>query len=441
MDRFFPQIEKITFEGKESKNPLAFHHYNAAEQVAGKTMEDHFRFAVSFWHTIRGTGVDPFGPGCHDRPWSLTDVSMKAHEDRAEAMFEFCWKLGAPFYCFHDRDVAPEGKTLQESHDNLDRMAEHLARLQAETGVNLLWGTSNLFAHARYNQGAGTSPYLDSFAFAAAQVRKTMETTHRLGGQGYVFWGGREGYMNLNNTDFKLEQDHMAAFLKMAIDYKRKIGFEGQLLIEPKPKEPTKHQYDYDAGATIAFLRAYGLEKDFKLNLETNHATLAGHTMRHEIEAALAQDVFGSIDANTGDLLLGWDTDEFLTDVYQAVDIMLPILRRGGMGRGGINFDARVRRESVEPVDLFHAHIGSMDTFAQGLKIADRIVADGRLDEFRRARYQSWDSDLGRKIESGGATLEELDTYALKLGKTPEFNPSGRQEMLQNLINDLIACC
>ncbi len=437
MDRFFPKIKRIKFEGPKTKNPLAFRHYNAGEKVGGKTMKDHLRFAVCWWHTIRGSGADPFGPGCHNRPWSLLDLSMQAHMDRAEAMFEFTSKLGAPFYCFHDRDVAPEGTTLQESHDNLDIIVERMAKLQKQTGVKLLWGTANLFSNPRYNQGAGTSPFLDSFAFAAAQIRKAIEVTHRLGGAGYVFWGGREGYMNLNNTDMKRELDHMAALLKMAADYKRKIGFKGQFLIEPKPKEPMKHQYDYDAAAAYAFLLEHGLEEDFMLNLETNHATLAGHNMRHELEWAADRKMLGSIDANTGDLLLGWDTDEFLTNVHEAVFIMLTVLRNKGL-RGGINFDARVRRESVEPEDLFHAHIGSMDTFARGLKIAHRIAQDGVLDEFKKKRYASWNSPLGRKIESDKASLQEVESHALRIAKTPEFNPSGRQEMLENLINDYL---
>ncbi|MBI1785891.1 xylose isomerase, partial [Candidatus Sumerlaeota bacterium] len=298
-------------------------------------------------------------------------------------------------------------------------------------------GTANVFSHPRYNQGAGTSPFLDSFAFAAAQIRKAIEVTHRLGGVGYVFWGGREGYMNLNNTDMKRELDHLAALYHMAVAYKKKIGFKGQFLIEPKPKEPTKHQYDYDAAAAYAFLRENGLDKDFMLNLETNHATLAGHNMRHELEWAVDRGMLGSMDANTGDLLLGWDTDEFLTNIYEAAFIMMAILRNGGL-KGGINFDARVRRESVEPVDLFHAHIGSMDTFARGLKIAHRIMKDGALENFKKARYASWNSPMGRKIESGKTTLEEVESHALKLGATPEFNPSGRQEMLENIINDYL---
>lgn len=436
-DRFFPSIRPVAYEGPDSRNPLAFRHYDANKVVAGKTMKEHLRFAVSWWHTIRGTGQDPFGPGCHRRPWSQTDLSMEAHRDRAEAMFEFVSKLGAPFYCFHDRDVAPEGRDLQESHDNLDAIAELMAKLQKETGVRLLWGTACLFSHPRYNQGGGSSPFLDSFAFAAAQVRKAIEVTHRLGGAGYVFWGGREGYMNLDNTDMKRELDHVAALYEMAVAYKKKIGFEGPFFIEPKPKEPTKHQYEYDAAAAYAFLLEHGLEKDFMLNLETNHATLAGHDMRHEMEWAADRGMLGSMDANTGDLLLGWDTDEFLTNLYETTFCMLSILRAGGL-RGGINFDARVRRESIEPDDLFHAHVGSMDAFARGLEIADRIRRDGRFEEFRRARYASWDSELGRKIESGAATLEEVETHALKLGNTPEFNPSGRQEMLRNWLNEYL---
>lgn len=438
MDRFFPQIKRVAYEGRTSRNPLAFHHYDPDEVLGDRTLREHLRFAVCFWHTIRGSGADPFGPGCHRRPWSLTDLSIEAHVDRAEALFEFCDKLGAPFYCFHDRDVAPEGRTLAESHERLDQMAEHLARWQKETGVRLLWGTANLFSHPRYNQGAGTSPFLDSFAFAAAQIRKTMEVTHRLGGAGYVFWGGREGYMNLNNTDLKREQDHMAQLLRMAVDYKRRLGFQGQLLIEPKPCEPMKHQYDYDAAAAVGFLREYGLEREFKLNLETNHATLAGHSMRHELEWSLARGMLGSIDANVGDLLLGWDTDEFPTNLYETTFIMMAVLSNGGIAPGGLNFDARVRRESLEPEDLFHAHIGAMDAFARGLKVAWRLREDGRLEEFRRRRYASWDAELGRKIESGKATLEEVEAHALRLGSTPEFNPSGRQEMLENLINDFI---
>ncbi len=437
MNRFFSNIKPIPFEGPRTKNRLAFRHYNAQEKIGGKTMRDHLRFAVCWWHTIRGTGQDPFGPGCHKRPWSLTDLSMQAHRDRAEAMFEFTMKLGAPFYCFHDRDVSPEGATLQESHDNLDEIAALMAKLQKQTGVRLLWGTANLFSHPRYNQGAGSSPFFDSFAFAAAQIRKCLEVTKALGGAGYVFWGGREGYMNLNNTDMKRELDHIAALFRMAVEYKKKIGFKGQFLIEPKPKEPTKHQYDYDAAATYAFLVENGLERDFKLNLETNHATLAGHNMRHEMEWAVDRGMLGSMDANTGDLLLGWDTDEFLTDIYQTTFVMMSILRNGGL-KGGINFDARVRRESVEPDDLFHAHIGSMDAFARGLRIAHRIMKDGALERFKRARYASWNSSLGKKVESGKATLEEIERYALRVGATPEFNPSGRQELLENLINDYV---
>jgi xylose isomerase len=436
MDRFFPDVKPIQYGGPNARG-WNFRHYDPNRVIGGKTMRDHLRFAVCFWHTIRGTGADPFGPGCHNRPWSQTDMSMEAHKDRAEAMFEFTSKLGAPFYCFHDRDVAPEGRDLQESHDNLDAITEDLARLQKATGIRLLWGTANLFSNPRYNQGAGTSPFLDVFTFAAAQVRKAMEVTHRLGGEGYVFWGGREGYMNLNNTDMKLELDHLAALMKMAVAYKKKIGFKGQFFIEPKPKEPTKHQYDYDAAAAYAFLLENGLEKDFSLNLETNHATLAGHNMRHEMEWAVDRGMLGSMDANTGDLLLGWDTDEFLTDIYEATYCMMAILRNQGL-RGGINFDARVRRESTDPEDLFHAHIGSMDAFARGLKIAYAIKEDGRMAAFRAARYASWDADLGKKIAAGTATLEECESYALNLGNTPEFNPSGRQEMLAKIINEYI---
>jgi len=437
MDKFFPDIKPIKYEGPKAKHPLAYRHYNPSEKVGSKTMKEHLRFAVCWWHTIRGTGADPFGPGCHNRPWSQIDLSMQAHRDRADAMFEFVSKLGVPFYCFHDRDVAPEGRDLEESHDQLDEIAAQMSRLQKQTGIKLLWGTANLFSHPRYNQGAGSSPFLEAFSFAAAQIRKAIEVTHRLGGAGYVFWGGREGYMNLNNTDMKRELDHIAALFKMAVDYKKKIGFKGHFFIEPKPKEPTKHQYDYDAAAAYAFLLENGLEDEFSLNLETNHATLAGHNMRHEMEWAVDRGMLGSMDANTGDTLLGWDTDEFLTNVYEAAFVMMAILRNGGL-RGGINFDARVRRESVEPSDLFHAHIGSMDTFARGLKIAHRMMKDGVLENFRKQRYSSWNSTLGKKIEKGKASLEELEAQAIKLGNTRPFNPSGRQEMLENIINDYL---
>ncbi len=430
----FPDIEAIRYEGPDSKNPLAFRHYQAGELVEGRPMRDHFRFAVAYWHTFRGTGADPFGMGTLERPWEAAVDSLDNAQRRVHVAFEFMEKLGVEFYCFHDRDVAPEGATLAESNRNLEAVVRVLKAEQQRTGIRLLWGTANLFSNPRYVHGAATSPQADVFAYAAAQVKKAIEVTHELGGANYVFWGGREGYQNLWNTDLKRELDHLARFFHLAVDHARQIGFTGQFLIEPKPKEPTKHQYDFDAAACINFLRAYGLEKSFKLNLETNHATLAGHTMQHELEYAAMQGFLGSIDANTGDLLLGWDTDQFPTDIYLTTQVMLSLLNHGGLEPGGVNFDAKVRRESFEPVDLFHAHIGGMDAFARGLKIAAAIRADGELARLLQARYASWDAGLGAQIESGQATFASLEQTMLAQG---EVRPprSGRQEMLENLIN------
>ena len=433
----FPEIQKIRFEGPQSKNPLAFRHYNESEVIEGKSMKDHFRFAVSYWHTFRGTGSDPFGPGTMQRPWEAGQDTVENAVNRVGVAFEFMEKLTNPFYCFHDRDVAPEGKTLMQSHKNLDTVVKALKEAQNRTGIKLLWGTANLFSNPRYMHGAATSPNSDAFAYAAAQVKKAMEATLELGGAGYVFWGGREGYMNLWNTDMKREQDHLAAFMHMAVDYARQIGFKGQFYFEPKPKEPTKHQYDYDVAACVNFLRAYGLEKHIKMNIETNHATLAGHTMHHELEYAGIQGFLGSIDANTGDLLLGWDTDQFPTDIYLTTSCMLALLKFGGIAPGGVNFDAKVRRESFEPVDLFYAHIGGMDAFARGLKIAAAIRADGALAKIVADRYSSWDSGIGGEIEQGKHNFASLEKYMLDKGEiTP--NKSGRQEMIENLINTYI---
>jgi len=433
----FPGIEKIQYEGPSSKNPLAFRHYNEDEVVEGKSMKDHMRFSVVYWHTFRGTGSDPFGPGTMVRPWDDGTESVENACNRARVCFEFIEKLGAPFYAFHDRDVAPEGKTLAESNSNLDAVAKVLKEEQERTGIKLLWGTANMFSNPRFMHGASTSCNADTFAYAAAQVKKAMEVTKELGGENYVFWGGREGYQNLLNTDMKRELDHMGRFMQMAVAYAKEIGFTGQFLIEPKPKEPTKHQYDSDAAACINFLRAYDLLDSFKLNLETNHATLAGHTMMHEMDYAGHQGALGSIDANTGDLMLGWDTDQFPTDVYLTAEIMLMLLKYGGVSPGGVNFDAKVRRESFEPVDLFHAHIGGMDAFAHGLKIAAAIRADGDFDAFVKERYSSWDNGVGAEIESGKATFSTLEAYMLEKGEiTP--NQSGRQEMLENMFNRYI---
>ena len=433
----FPEIQKIKYEGPQSKNPLAFRWYNESEVVEGKSMREHLRFAVVYWHTFRGTGSDPFGPGTMQRPWDDGSDSVENAQRRARVAFELCDKLGAPFYAFHDRDVAPEGKTLAESNKNLDAVVKVLKEEQQRTGIKLLWGTANLFSNPRFMHGAATSCNADVFAFAAAQVKKCLEVTKELGGVNYVFWGGREGYQNLLNTNMKRELDHLARFFHMAVAYAKEIGFTGQFLIEPKPKEPTKHQYDSDAAACLNFLRAYDLLPHFKLNIETNHATLAGHTMQHELEYAGMQGALGSIDANTGDLLLGWDTDQFPTNVYLTTEIMWTILKWGGLAPGGVNFDAKVRRESFEPIDLFHAHVGGMDAFARGLKIAAAIRAEGEFDRFVRERYSSFDSGIGADIESGKADFRKLEAYILTKGDAAP-NRSGRQEMLEHLLNRYI---
>ena len=433
----FPDVPVIQYEGPDSDNPLAFRWYNPDEVVEGKSMKDHMRFSIVYWHTFRGTGSDPFGAGTMIRPWDDGTESVENAQNRARAAFELFEKLQAPYYAFHDRDVAPEGSTLAESHANFDAVADVLEEEQKRSGVKLLWGTANMFSNPRFMHGAATTCNADVFAYSAAQVKKAMEVTHRLGGENYVFWGGREGYQNLYNTDMKRELDHLGKFFHMAVDYAKKIGFTGQFLIEPKPKEPTKHQYDSDAAACLNFLRAYDLMDHFKLNLETNHATLAGHTMMHELDYAGSQGALGSIDANTGDMLLGWDTDQFGTDYYLTTQTMYYILKHGGLGTGGVNFDAKVRRESFEPIDLFHAHIGSMDAFAKGLKIAAAIRADNALDDFIAKRYGSFDSGIGAKIESGEVGFEELEAYMLDKGEV-EPNASGRQEMLENLVNRYI---
>ncbi|EAQ80286.1 xylose isomerase [Blastopirellula marina] len=430
----FPEVDKIQYEGPESKNPLAFRWYNPDEVVEGKTMRDHMRFSVVYWHTFRGSGADPFGPGTAVRPWDDGSNSQENAVKRVSVAFEFIEKLGAPYYAFHDRDVSPEGASLSETNKIFDAVAAALKAEQERTGIKLLWGTANLFSHPRFMHGAATSCNADAFAFGASQVKKCLEVTKELGGENYVFWGGREGYQNLLNTDMKRELDHLAKFFHLAVDYAKEIGFTGQFLIEPKPKEPTKHQYDFDSANCLAFLKSYDLDKHFKLNLETNHATLASHTMQHELEYAGMNGILGSIDANTGDLLLGWDTDQFPTNYYLTAEVMLSILKYGGLGSGGVNFDAKVRRESFEPIDLFYAHIGGMDAFAKGLKIAAAIRADGEFEKFTKQRYGSWDSGVGAEIEAGKHDLKSLEKYMLAKGEAAA-NVSGRQEFLENLFN------
>lgn len=437
MSEFFPGVPKIQYEGPNSRNDLAFKHYNPEEVIEGQTMRDLFRFSVCYWHTFRGNGSDPFGAPTLSRPWDDGSDSVENALKRVDVAFEFMTKLGAPFYCFHDRDVAPEGKSLKESHANLDKVVAKLKQKQGETGIRLLWGTANLFSNPRFMHGAATSPNADVFAFAAAQVKKAIEVTHLLGGENYVFWGGREGYTNIYNTDMNRELDHLARFMHMAHDHAKSIGFSGQFLFEPKPKEPTKHQYDFDAAACLNFIGRNGLDGIVKLNIETNHATLAGHSMMHELEYARIHNALGSIDANTGDMLLGWDTDQFPTDIYLTTQIMLVLLKQKGLGKGGTNFDAKVRRESFDPIDLFHAHIGGMDAFARGAKIAAAIRKDGILDGFVKQRYASYDSGIGRKIESGEATFADLEKYMLEKGEVSP-NTSGRQEWIENLINQYL---
>lgn len=436
MKEAFPDIQKIQFEGPQSRNPLAFKHYNADEVVGGKKMRDHMRFGVAYWHAMRNSLSDPFGAGTAQRPWDDGTDSIANAQRRVWACFEFMDKLGVDYYCFHDRDVAPECATLAESNKAFDAVADELEKAQKETGKKLLWGTACLFAHPRYCQGAATSPNANVFAYAAAQVKKAMDVTHRLGGEGYTFWGGREGYATLWNTDMKREVDHLARLLHMAVDYKKQIGYKGPFYIEPKPREPSTHQYDSDSAACLNFLREHGLLEHFKLNIETNHATLAGHTMRHELQVAAAAGALGSIDANTGDELIGWDTDQFPTNIYLTTQIMIEVLKMGGFTTGGLNFDAKCRRESFEPVDLFHAHIGGMDAFARGLKIAHRIIEDGRLDGIIKQRYATFDSGIGAKIEKGEVGFTELEAYTLSNGEP--FIASGRQEMCENLINEYL---
>ncbi len=437
MAEYFPDVPEIKFEGPGSKNPLAYKHYNPEEVIEGQTMRDLLRFSVCYWHTFRGTGSDPFGAPTLSRPWDDGTDSVENALKRVDVAFEFISKLGAPYYCFHDRDVSPEGSSLKESNKIFDTIASKLKEKQAETGIQLLWGTANLFSHPRYLHGAATSCNADVYAYAAAQVKKAIEVTHSLGGENYVFWGGREGYMNLYNTDMNRELDHLAKFMHMAHDHAKSIGFDGQFLFEPKPKEPTKHQYDFDAAACLNFIGRNGLDGIVKLNIETNHATLAGHTMMHELEYARIHDALGSIDANTGDLLLGWDTDQFPTDIYMTTQIMMVLLEQGGLGSGGTNFDAKVRRESFDPIDLFYAHIGGMDTFARGAKIAAAIRADGVLNDFVKDRYSSFDEGIGAKVESGTATFADLEAYMLEKGEAAP-NTSGRQEWIENLINEYL---
>jgi xylose isomerase len=437
MPEFFPQIkEPIPYEGPESQNPLAFKWYQPGLMVGDLSMAQHLRFAVAYWHTFKNLGRDIFGSEVFRRPWDASDDPMQRAKDAMRAAFEFCHKLGVEYYCFHDRDIAPEGESFSQSCRNLEKMVKLAKELQKDTGIKLLWGTANLFGHPRYAHGAASNPDLKVFAYAAAQVKHAIAATHELGGENYVFWGGREGYETLLNTDIRQEEEQLARFFHMAVDYAKAIGFSGPFLIEPKPKEPTKHQYDYDAASALNFLRAHDLMDSFKLNIEANHATLAGHTFEHELSVAGAVGKLGSIDINRGDPLLGWDTDQFPTDLYSTVYAMMVVLEQGGIGSGGLNFDAKVRRGSVDELDLFYAHIGGMDTFARGLLIAHKIQRDGLISGFIKKRYASFNQGLGARVMSGGSSFEELEAYVLE---NPEPQPmSGRQEYLENLVNSYI---
>ncbi len=436
MTEYFPEVKQVKYEGPDSKNPLAFKHYNPAEKVMGKTMADHLRFAVCYWHTMKGLGSDQFGMDTIVRSYNKAADPMQRAEQTLQAAFEFFTKLGVQFWCFHDRDIAPEADNLAETNKRLDKIVALAKKMQDQTGLKLLWGTTNAFSHPRFMAGAGTNPDPHVFAYAASQIKKAMEITHELGGAGYVFWGGREGYDTLLNTDLKRELDHMALLLQRAVDHKKKIGFGGQLYIEPKPKEPTKHQYDFDAGNCFAFLQKYNLVEHFKLNIEANHATLAAHTFQHELAFCVANGILGSVDANRGDLLLGWDTDQFPTDLYDTSMAMYTILKGGGFTTGGLNFDAHVRRQSIDNVDLFYAHIGSMDAFARGLKIAARLIEEKVLDKAVQERYAGWDQPLGRDIESGKMDFAGLEQYILENGEP--LLRSGRQELLENILNEYI---
>jgi xylose isomerase len=437
MSEFFKGVDPIRFEGADAASPLAFRYYDKDRLVLGKRMEDHLRFAVCYWHTYGWDGGDPFGGDTFQRPWHQLQDRMAAARMKADVAFEFTAKLGAPFYTFHDRDIAPEGASLRETVDNLRRMVDVLAAKQEATGIKLLWGTANMFSHRRWMAGAATNPDPDVFAMACLSVREAMDATRKLGGANYVMWGGREGYETLLNTDLKAELDQMARFLSMAVDYKHKIGLDGPILIEPKPREPSKHQYDYDTSAVACFLLKYGLAKEVRMNIEANHATLAGHSFEHEVALASALGLFGSIDMNRGDLLLGWDTDQFPNNLGEIALVMYHILKAGGLTTGGLNFDAKVRRQSIEPDDLFHAHVGAMDLSARALLIAERMIGDGRLDQIVKERYAGWQGEFGQQVLAGKLTLDAVADRTLTANQdtTPR---SGRQELLENLLNSYI---
>ncbi len=431
-NKFFKNIDQIKYEGHESDNPLAFKWYDENKVVAGKPLKEHLRFATAYWHTFNNTGSDPFGPGTETFAWDKSDDPITRAKDKMDAAFEFMTKLGMPFYCFHDVDVVDEAPTLAEFEKRLQTMVEYAKQKQKESGIKLLWGTSNLFSNPRYMNGAATNPNFDVLAYAGAQAKIALDATIALGGENYVFWGGREGYMSLLNTDMKRELDHLGQFLNTCKDYARKQGFKGNFFIEPKPMEPTKHQYDYDAATSLHFINQYGLQDDFKLNLEVNHGTLAGHTFQHELQVAVDAGMLGSIDANRGDYQNGWDTDQFPINLYEITEAMLVILEGGGLQGGGINFDAKVRRNSTDLEDKFIAHIAGMDVFARGLICANEILENSKYRELRKERYSSFDSGNGAKFEKGELSLEDLSKIALEKGEPKQI--SGKQELFEQII-------
>ncbi|MDI1321331.1 MAG: xylose isomerase [Algoriphagus sp.] len=433
---YFPNIGKIPFEGKDSDNPLAFRFYDENRMIAGKTMKEHFKFSIAYWHSFCGTGGDPFGPGTIAHPWDSSADPIQRAKDKMDAAFEFITKIGAPYYCFHDIDLIDEGPSLADYEKRMQIITEYAKQKQAESGIKLLWGTANVFSNPRYMNGASTNPDFNAVSWAGTQVKNAIDATIALGGENYVFWGGREGYMSLLNTDMKRETEHLAKFLTMARDYARKNGFKGTFFIEPKPMEPTKHQYDYDAATVVGFLRHHGLDKDFKLNIEVNHATLAGHTFQHELQVAADADMLGSIDANRGDSQNGWDTDQFAMNLQEMTEAMLVILTSGGIKGGGVNFDAKVRRNSTDADDLFLAHIGSMDAFARGMLIAQDILEKSDYLARRKARYESFDSGKGKAFEKGELTLEDLRNHAIATGEPAQI--SGKQELFENMLNRYI---
>jgi len=433
---FFPGIGKIKYEGPQSDNPLAYKWYDENRKIAGKTMKEFLRFAVCYWHTFCNTGADPFGPGTKKFPWDVAGDAVQRAKDKMDAAFEFITKLGVPYYCFHDVDVVDEGDSIKEYESRMQTLVDYAKQKQSASGVKLLWGTANVFSNPRYMNGASTNPDFAAVAYAGTQVKNALDATIALGGENYVFWGGREGYMSLLNTNMKKEVDHLGRFLNMAKDYARKQGFKGVFFIEPKPCEPTKHQYDYDSATVIGFLHKYGLEKDFKLNVEVNHATLAGHTFQHELQVAADAGMLGSIDANRGDYQNGWDTDQFPTNLNELVESLLIILEAGGFAGGGVNFDAKTRRNSTDLEDIFHAHIGGMDTFARSLIIADNILQKSPYKKIRQERYASFDSGKGKEFEDGKLKLEDLRDFALSNGEPKQL--SGKQEWLENIINQYI---